>query len=113
MTSPDTLTWPWRIEQGEIETLTIPVLDGDDAAVTVTGWTVDAAVKTGPGGPVLYTWPAELAVAAGTTVTLTIPPAVSSAWVWRSAYYRVKVVDPGDATQVHRILQGPIVVDPD
>lgn len=120
MTSPsaDTLTWTWRIEAGEREVLVIPVLDDDNAEFAITGWTVDAQIKTRAGGETLYTWPAEHAqiTDGGTTVTLTIPGPVSATWMFRTAWYRVEVTDPGsdpDDPGVERILQGPLEVDPD
>lgn len=120
MTSPsaDTTTWPWRVEAGEREVLVIPVLDDANAEYSIAGWTVDAQIKTQPGGIPLYTWPAEHAQITddGTTVTLTIPAAVSTAWMFREGWYRVEVTDPDSDPadpNTQRILQGPFEVDPD
>jgi hypothetical protein len=120
VTAPDlrsTRTFPWRIEQGERTRLIIPVLDDLGGAVDVSGWPVDAKVKTEPGGPVLYTWPPDLINALGNTVSLLVPAEVSLAWTWALGWYRVKITDPatvgtGDVV-TSRILQGPFVVDPD
>lgn len=117
MASSDTLEFTWRVEQGEREQLVIPVLD-DTAAANITGWTVDAQIKNRAGGDTLYTWPAGLAYvsASGTSVTITIPAAVSAAWVWRIGWWRVVITDPAsdpDDPTVHRIIEGPLVIDPD
>jgi hypothetical protein len=114
--SVDTTYFSWRVEQGEKETLVIPVLDEDNEAFPIPGWVVDAQIKTRAGGDILYTWPAEYAqVTDGdTSVTLTIPGPVSEAWTFRTGWYRVVVTDPGsdlDNPTSERILQGPFVVD--
>lgn len=96
----------WSIEQDELVTLQIPVLDSVGSPFDVTGWTVDAKLKAERGGTVLYTFtPAEY-LASGTNVELTILPATSLAWVFRHGWHRTKVVHPSDPTQKHRILQG-------
>lgn len=116
--TPDTRTFPWRVEQGERERLVIPIVDGA-FPVDVTGWTVDAKVKTSHelGAPTLYTWPAEHVKAIGTSVELLIPADVSLAWHWQLGWYRVKVTDPasiaGGDPDPQRVLQGPFIVDPD
>ena len=116
--SVDTTYFAWRIEQGEKETLIIPVLDAANTAFAIPGWTVDAKIKTRPGGDILYTWPAEYAEVTGADlfVTLTIPAPVSEAWTFRNGWFRVKVSDPNsdlDNPTVERILLGPFVVDAD
>lgn len=114
--SIDTTYFCWRVEQGEKETLIIPVLDAENSPFSISGWVVDAQIKTRSGGETLYTWPAEYAqVTDGdTAVTLTIPGPVSEAWTFRTGWYRVVVTDPGsdpDNPTSERILQGPFVVD--
>lgn len=114
--SSDTLTYPWRIEQGERDGIVVTVVDADGAPVTVDGWVVDAKVKAAPGGAVLYSWPADLAVATGTEVEVHVPVSVSSTWTFRRAWYRVKVTDPAGTTddpKVSRIVQGYLSIDPD
>ncbi len=116
--APDTTTWTWHVEAGERQVLVIPVLDDTNAEFSVLGWTVDAKIKTRPGGETLYTWPAEHAeiTDGGVSVTLTIPGPVSEAWLFREAWYRVEISDPAsdpDDPSVERILQGQLVVDPD
>jgi hypothetical protein len=44
-------------------------------------------------------------------VTITVSPAVSSAWTWRDGMYDVELVDP--AGQVARIAQGAVRVSPE
>lgn len=109
----DTPVWDWEIAAGVLTQLNIPVLDSAGELFTVNGWSVDAKVKTRPGGSVLHTWqPADIAVA-GTSVTLTVLPATSLAWRFTASHYRVKIIHPSDATQIYRILQGRFDVLPD
>lgn len=113
--NPDTLDYLWRIEQGESEVLTIPVTD-DGEPLTVTGWPVDAKITTNPGGPTLYAFPAELATSVGTDVLLRVPAAVSSVWTFSVGWFRVRITNPDsdpEEPKVHRILQGPVLVDRD
>lgn len=120
MTSPqqsDTRYWPWRVEQGERESITFDVLGVDDAPRSITGWTVDARIKARPGGAVLYAWPGQFVELSpsGEQITLTIPGPVSAVWTWRVGWWRVVVSDPSsDPTDptVERIISGPLIVDP-
>lgn len=105
----------WEIEQGEVEVLTVPVSD-DDEALTVTGWPVDVKIKVNPGGPTLYTFPSDLLTASGSNVVVRVPADVSSAWSFTVAWYRVKITDPespDDDPATYRVLQGPVLVHPD
>jgi hypothetical protein len=113
VTTPgDALTWTWTVEAGERAILHVPVLDDQGQPVSVTGWVVDAAVKTEPGGDVLYAFgDDEAAVPDGTRVTLTIPEQVTAGFVFRRAWWRVKVVDPVNGPI--RLVQGQFVVSPD
>jgi hypothetical protein len=114
----DTLDQVWTIEAGEREVLTVPVLDDTGAAYAITGWVVDACSKDRPGGTVLYTWPSNLAQVSGDglSVVVTTPAPVSATWLFRSAWYRVKVRDPSspvDNPNVQRLLEGALIVSPD
>jgi hypothetical protein len=116
--SVDTTYFSWRVEQGEKETLIIPVYDESNSLFFITGWTIDAKIKTRAGGDVLYTWPDEYAqiTSGGAFVTLTIPAPVSEAWTFRNGWFRVVVSDPDsdvDNPRSERILQGPFVLDAD
>lgn len=107
--------YTWEIEQGETEVLTVPVAD-DGEDLTVTGWTVDAKIRVNPGGPLLYTFPAELVEASGTNVVLRVPADVSAAWSFTLGWFRVKITDPAspvDEPVRYRVLQGPVLVHPD
>lgn len=119
MTSPDdTLVWPLTVEQGEKETYPFPILLGGEAA-NVANWVIDAKVKTRPGGPLLHAFVAtgddpEVKISDdGTAVELTILPAVSAAWTWTSGWYRIKLQDPGDATNIQRVVEGAFMVNQD
>lgn len=113
--SSETREYIWRVKQGAKERLIIPVLD-DGAPKDVTGFTVDAKVKTRPGGTVLYTWPSDLIEIDGDEVALLIPAPVSAAWTWYAGWYRVKITDPAsppDDPEISRVLQGAIFIDLD
>ena len=114
----DTRTFAWRVEQGERETLSIPIFSDPAEAEErdVTGWTVDAKVKTRPMGEVLYTWPAEHVTIIGNDVELVLPGPVSAQWDWIVGWFRVRLTapdyDPADP-DTSRVIQGPFAVDPD
>lgn len=97
----------------------IPILKADGSPKNITGFTVDAKIKTEPGGVALYTWPlADLDIggADGNELTLTIPAPVSMTWTWHTGWYRVKVTDPASPAEdpsVSRVLQGAIFLDLD
>jgi hypothetical protein len=109
----DTTEFVWRVEQGEREILEIPVLD-NGAPLDVTGWTIDAMVKTEPGGEVLHTFPAERIDVAGHVVTLTVPGPVSASWSWTVAWWRVVITEPSpadpDNPDSQRVVKGPFLV---
>lgn len=102
----------WIIEQGELVTFRIPVLAADGQPFTVDGWTVDTKIKD-LRGTVLYAFTSGTWAVSGAFVTLTVLPDVSNAWTFRTARYRVKIQHPTDATQIYRILQGPLYVSID
>lgn len=117
MTSPgiDTANYTWHVEAGETEGLVIPVLDGE-TPLDVTGWPVDAKIKTNPGGPLLFEFPDDLIEADGSEVTLRLPAMVSEDWAFTTGWLRVKVTDPASPPgnpATYRILQGPVLVDLD
>ena len=102
-----------KLNQGETSSLIFPILDEFGAPVTVTGWTAKAQVRSAPGNPtVLYEWSATAGniTVTGTTVTLRVPAADSSAWTWTTADYDLKLTDLNG--NVYRIAEGQVVVDP-
>jgi hypothetical protein len=110
----DTATaYTWRHEQGELDKRRFPVLL-NGAAFDASGWSVDAKIKTGPGGSTLHTWVVGDIAVSGLGVDLTILPATSLAWTtWRRGWFRLKIIHPSDATQIHRIAQGPFLLSRD
>lgn len=108
----DTTDYVWRVEQGEREPLDIPVLDNDEPR-DVTGWTIDAVIKTEPGGEVLHTFTPEQITVVSNVVTLTVPGPVSAAWTWTIGWWRVKITPPDsdpDDPETERIVKGPFLV---
>ncbi len=112
-----TTPYSWRIEAGERAEISFNVLDAADTEVDVEGWTIDAKIRTRPGGTVLYTVPVDHAsIDSSGTVTLTIPAPVSAAWAWTTGWWRAVITDPNspaDDPQSQRVIAGPFVVDPD
>jgi hypothetical protein len=106
---------PWRISANQRERRSFDVFDGP-TEVDITGWTIDAKIRTRPGGDILHTFPAERAVIESGRVVCTIPAPISAAWAWTSGWYRIVVTNPAspaDDPDRSRVLQGPLVVDPD
>lgn len=119
MTSPNTDTrhWTWRVEAGEREAIDIPILQSDDVTPQdLTGYTIDAKIKTRPGGTVLYTFPLSQVIVEDNIITLVIPAPVSATWTWSVGWWRLKVTapdpDPADP-ETDRVIQGAFIVDPD
>lgn len=114
---PDTTVYGWRIEAGERSEISFPVLDDDNAPVDVEGWTIDAKIRTRPGGIVLYAFPADyVSIDSAGIVTVTVPAPVSKAWAFTNGWYRVVITDPAssaDDPAASRVVQGVLVVDPD
>lgn len=112
----DTTTAAWRITANAKEQRSFDVLNSVDDEVDITGWTVDARIRTRPGGAVLHTFPADMIQIDSDQVILTVPAPVSGAWAWTTGWYRVVVSDPDSPAEnpdKSRTLQGPVVVDPD
>jgi hypothetical protein len=113
----DTKIAAWRVEKGERETLTFPVLDAGGDPFPIDGWTVVATVRDRPDGTLLYTFPAGQAVVNSdeNTVDLLVPAPVSALWTWWIGWYSVFIHDPAtdpDDPAIYRVLAGPLIVDP-
>lgn len=109
----DTREYTWRIEAGEREKLTVPLLDGGEP-IDITGWSVKAVIKDRRGGALLYTFPAEHVNINGSEVELTIPAPVSANWVWTVGWWHMEVTPPDPnpldpPTQI--VVAGSFLVD--
>lgn len=106
----------WRIKAGQREQRTFDVND-TGGEVDVTGWTVDAKIRTRPGGLAVHVFPDQHITVAGGEVTLTIPAPTSAVWTWATGWYRCVLTNPDspdpDDPQSSRVLEGVFVVDPD
>lgn len=117
--STDVTEYPWRVKAGQRNAMTFTILDdADDNPFPIPDWVVDAKIRAYPGGEVLYTWPDEFAqiVSAGLRVRLTIPKPVSLAWRFTNGWYRLVATDPDSDPadpSSSRVIQGPLIVDPD
>ena len=108
----------WQITANAREQRTFDVLDGENDEVDISGWTVDARIRTRPGGLTLHAFPEDMiSIDPSGQVTLTVPAPVSKAWAWTTAWYRIRVEDPdspdADDPDASRTLEGPVVVKPD
>lgn len=114
----DTTEAPWRIEQGERETVTFQVQNSTGGPFPADGWTITATIKTRPGGALLYTFPSSNVIfdPDQNTVQLVIPGPVSAAWTWTTGHYKVKITNPNTNPAdpaTYWILRGLLIVDPD
>jgi hypothetical protein len=115
-TADDTTFSVWRVEANEKHYRTIPVVDSNGNPNVVTGWTVDAKVRTRAGGEILYVFPEEHWEIQSDLVILKIPAPVSAAWDWSLGWYRVVITDPNSDAEdpdTQRIAEGPFIVNPD
>lgn len=102
------------IQQGTTWAISWPITDEQGSPLDVTGYTVRSQVRPAKDADeVLHEFSTELgnAVAEQNAVTLSVPPATSSAWTWRSGVYDVEVVDPQG--RVARIAEGTVTVSPE
>ncbi len=99
------------VEQGTTWAISWPIVDPNGEPVDVTGWTVRAQIRqSATANEVLH----EFTTASGNatteqgSVTLSVDPAESSAWDWRSGVYDVELVDP--VGRVARIAAGTVTI---
>lgn len=107
------LNYTIELNQGETSALMFPVLDGFGAPVNVTGWTGKAQIRSAPHIPtVLYEWSAANGniTVSGTTVTLRVSAADSTAWTWLAGVYDLILTDTNG--NVYRIAEGAVEIDP-
>lgn len=98
MSPTATLTLP---QGADCSILVSGIIDGAGFSLNVTGWSVRAQARPTPEDTVLLAeWvtgtPTGLqgqATAAGSTVTLTVPGAMSDAWTWESAVLHIRITE--------------------
>lgn len=108
----------WKIKANQRDRRRFTVLDdaAPPAPVDVTNWTIDAVLKSRPGGNTVHTFPiGDVSIVSGPLgqVEVRIPAAVSAAFAFGHAWYRVRVIPPSAATDAQRVLEGPLIVSPD
>jgi hypothetical protein len=113
----DTRLQPWRVEKGERDTATFPVLFPDNTPFPIDGWNVTATIWDRPGGTLLYAVPSPNVTVDPdeNRIVLVIPAPVSAAWTWWTGWYQVDISDPSsdpDDPSTYRVLNGAFVVDP-
>jgi hypothetical protein len=97
----------WWIVKGETYDIRVPVLDGDDVLVDVTGWTAKAQVRRSENENVLHEWSGATIECVGSDVVLHVLAAQTSAWGWTDALVSVETYEPLTG-KPHVIAQGPI-----
>jgi len=110
-----TLHYDLRINQGESLRLAIPVLDDNGSGVTVTGMTARAQIRSWDSSDtVLHEWSTTAGnlSLAGSQVILTVDPATSSAWTFRTGAWDLELVNPALSTTT-RLVEGLVVVEPE
>jgi hypothetical protein len=93
----------WELIKGDSFDLLLPILDGAEQAVDITGWTAKAQVRRSSADPVLHEWTTVATVAtptpnaeiSGSTLTLHVDGVVTSAWGWSDARVSVEITEPG------------------
>ncbi len=102
------------IQQGTSWAISWPITDESGEPLDLSGFTVRAQVRASKeAGDVLHEFSTEAGNAAAeqSSVTLSLSPAVSSAWSWRNGVYDVELTDPSG--RVARIAEGSVVVSPE
>lgn len=86
------------IPKGADWSYAIPILDGNNEPVNVTGWSARAHVRANKWFsflPVLHEWkttgPSPNATLASSLLTLKVTPAVSIAWTWWTGVYDIEL----------------------
>ena len=99
------------IDQGSDYEVSFPVLDPSGQAQDLSGWSARSQVRGSVADvDVLHDFATELTLT-GSSVTLTVPAAVSTTWAWTSAVYDLEVAAPGGA--VTRLAEGAVIVRPE
>ncbi|MGH3882113.1 MAG: hypothetical protein ACRDRC_01755 [Pseudonocardiaceae bacterium] len=109
------------ITQGTTRTVTAAdIVDAAGAPLVVTGWSVRAVIRRGAvAGPVVADWSTTptgsqgQAAATGSTVTLSITPAMSAAWTWTMGRLHCEITEPGPNGRVERIIDEHVYLDPE
>lgn len=101
------------IRQGMTERFRWPVTDpvtGDP--VDISSWSARGQVRKWPGADeVLHEWSMDagnLTLGADGNLTVTVQPAVSSAWDWSEGRYDIELTMPND--DVIRVAEGTVMV---
>jgi len=105
------LRYTLYIDQGSDYTVAFPVLNAANEPQDLAGWSARGQVRVVATDPVvLHDFTDELSLA-GSDLTLTVPAAVSSTWMWSFAAYDIELTDPNG--EVSRLVEGFLVVRPE
>ena len=109
-----------ELTQGTTRSIVVSgIVDADGAALAVTGWAVRAQARRTPTGAVLLaewvsgtpTGTQGQAAAAGSTVTLTVTPAMSDTWMWTTAVLHIEITEPAPPFREERIGDVKLILD--
>lgn len=102
------------IQQGTTWAMEWTVTDDTDQPLDVTGWGVKSQIRATPEAEtVLHEWSnvAGNAVPGNGSVMITVSPATSSAWTWRSGVFDIELTNLSG--QVARLDEGTVEVSPE
>jgi len=109
-----------ELTQGTTRSIVVSgIVDANGTALNVTGWAVRAqARRTAAGAVLLAEWvsgtPTGIqgqATADGSTVTLTVTPAMSDTWTWRTAVLHIEITEPTPPFREERIGDVKLILD--
>lgn len=108
--APSATSVDWTIIKGaDAFSIYLPVLDADNNAVTVDGWTAKAQVRRSDADPLLHEWSTTNGnlTLSGTQVRLIVDPVVTADWTFTDAQVSVVVYEPV-TNSPHTIARGAI-----
>ncbi len=109
-----------ELTQGTTRAIVVSgIVDATGLALIVTGWTVRAQARRTPSDAVLLaewvsgtpTGTQGQAVADGSTVTLTVTPAMSDTWTWTTAVLHIEITEPAPPFREERIGDVKLILD--
>jgi len=109
-----------EITQGTTRSIVVSgIVDANGVVLDVTGWTVRAQARREPQAvPLLAEWVSGTptgtqgqAVTSGSTVTLTVMPAMSDTWTWRAAVLHIEITELAPPFREERIGDVKLILD--
>lgn len=109
------------IPQGTTRLITVTnIVDSAGAPLSVSGWAVHATIRApGIGSAVVGEWSTTptgtqgTATTTGSTITILIPAAMSTAWTWSRGVLQAELTEPGINGRTERIIDQPVRLTPE